>query len=232
MSLLEELLNALIPRACLVCARPLRRNLVCRRCIPDINIQAFDFSLHPALPLKRLCSLWIYGRRARAYIRAMKYRPSIELARTAGQIMRSAFTSREELRDIQLIVCIPSSQSHFLRRLFNPAAVLAKQLSEAAKIPFSSRAIIHHGYRKPQAWLHGKQRFANVRKTFSANSRIVCEKNILLVDDVITTSATIGAAAKALRDAGARSVTVATLARNDRWMSYLNRMSEEFGRSD
>lgn len=197
-----------------------------------MNIQDFDLSLHPELPLKRLCSLWSYGRRARAYIRAMKYRPSLGLARLAGQTLAAAMAGHERLPHVDLIVCIPSSRSHFLRRQFNPAAVLANYLSRGSRIPWSSQAIVHHGSRKPQAWLRSKRRFANVRKTFSANPKIVSGKNILLVDDVITTGATIGAAAKALRDAGARSVTAVALARNERWMSYLNKMSKEFGRSD
>ena len=77
-------------------------------------------------------------------------------------------------------------------------------------------ALLRTGRSRTQVALHPTQRRANVENAFSARpdgSETLVDRRVLLVDDVLTTGATAGAAAGALHDAGARTVTLATFAR-------------------
>lgn len=122
------------------------------------------------------------------------------------------------------IVPMPASAHSRAVRGFNQCEVIATQLRGAAlrspstgSAPPLERMILrHHGGRPAQASLGLKQRMRNVRQLFSAGSGAV-GKRVLLVDDVITSGATVWAASVALLEAGAHSVELFTLARGAAW---------------
>jgi ComF family protein len=106
---------------------------------------------------------------------------------------------------------------HWLRliqRGYNQALILARPLSRELKIPIRAGALIRGRNTPPQVGLSRNQRRENLKKVFRVNNpKLVKGKNILLVDDVITTGATVDEAAKVLRKAGAEKVSVLAFAR-------------------
>jgi len=106
---------------------------------------------------------------------------------------------------------------HWLRlvqRGYNQALILAKPLSRKLKIPIRAGALVRIRNNPPQVGLSRNQRKENIKKVFRLkNSKLVQGRNILLVDDVITTGATVDEAAKVLRKAGADKVSVLAFAR-------------------
>lgn len=116
------------------------------------------------------------------------------------------------------IIAVPSSAASFLARTFNPALEIAIGLQRAA--PHSRlkpNAIKHLGSNAAQASLPVNQRIENVAGSFRAESRQVRSKEILLVDDVVTSGATSYACALALLDAGASAVDLFSLCRSLTW---------------
>jgi predicted amidophosphoribosyltransferase len=90
-------------------------------------------------------------------------------------------------------------------------------LSKRTGIPLAPDAMSRRKPTAPQAGLTGAQRRLNVRGAFAVKRRHLIEgRRVLLVDDVFTTGATAGTCAAVLRRAGAREVSVLTLARADR----------------
>lgn len=115
--------------------------------------------------------------------------------------------------DSDAIVVVPLHKKRLRQREFNQTAVIGHHLSKKLKIPLLLDALIKVKETKPQTGLGSEERLRNLNNTFIAKD-VVKELNLLLIDDVITTGATIKECSKALLKAGAKSITVLALARS------------------
>jgi ComF family protein len=113
---------------------------------------------------------------------------------------------------INAIVPVPLSAEALRERGFNQALLLAYRLSKNKRLPLIMDSLRKVVDTPPQVGLLAKERMANVRKAFACTGE-VSGMNILLIDDVMTTGATLNACAGQLLAAGAQSVRVLTLAR-------------------
>lgn len=252
LSLFFEAAEVLFPRECLVCRRPLRRRSLCFRCTPALPELRGALSTscqrcfgpltaaHGAVcqtcisyppPTDQMRFIWDYSNLARDFIRTMKYRPSVSLARMGGvylaQTIPYLFDSYAERWD--LIVPIPSSYETYKSRLFNPCEEMAHQLSKRLLHLPVVRVLTHEKRRKPQARSSHDERVRGLKKLFAVRtpSRVsLVGVRVLLVEDVITTGATITAAAHALREHGVASVDVIALARTRVWLRFRRRLWE------
>lgn len=144
----------------------------------------------------------------------MKYKPSKKIALELSQNACGAL-QYFPINDWDLIVPIPSSHPTFKKRLFNQALILGLQAQRILpKTTLAPQALRHIGYKRTQASLKHKARWANVKHAFQANSQIVQNKKILLLDDIVTTGATSFFAAQELLRAGAEVVDLFSLARS------------------
>jgi ComF family protein len=106
-----------------------------------------------------------------------------------------------------------------LKRKYNQAALLAYALAQRTGIPYSTALLMRRQSTLPQMTLDRDTRLRNVRRAFALKTsakKLTRGKVIVLVDDVVTTGATVNACAKLLRRAGAREVRVLALARTVR----------------
>lgn len=117
----------------------------------------------------------------------------------------------ELIEAADLVVPVPLARWRLVRRQFNQSAMLAQELARLTGRPWSPSTLLRRKATPPQVGLTREQRRANVRGAFVVPARrraMVAGRRILLVDDVITTGATVEAAARALRRAGAAHVDV------------------------
>ncbi len=130
--------------------------------------------------------------------------------RLAEVLERSPFDERPDV-----VVPVPM---HWLKRLWrgtNPAATIGRSVAGALGLPLAESALVCTRLLRRQATLTPPERRRNVRRAFRASRwAAVARKRILLVDDVMTTGATAHEGARALLDAGATAVYVATVARS------------------
>lgn len=112
-----------------------------------------------------------------------------------------------------LIIPIPLHVRRLRSRGFNQAQLLAFQLGPAVGIRINDRALQRMRHTKPQIGLSPSERKRNVQEAFTAEPDAVKKKNILLIDDVLTTGATMISASGSLLEAGAKSVSAYCLAR-------------------
>jgi ComF family protein len=116
----------------------------------------------------------------------------------------------------ELIVPIPLHWTRLAGRRFNQAALLAQAIGRSAGLPVQPRALSRRRATRSQGHLGRLARFRNVKGAITVTERqatAVTNRRILLIDDVITTGATVESAAKALISAGARAVDVLALAK-------------------
>jgi ComF family protein len=215
---------------CLASLEPDDASLVCSRCgqtlgtsegVPDAAGCARCRRFSP--PFDLVCSFGIYEGSLRRLIHLLKYERMLPLARPlAGKLL--PVVSR--FGPIDWIVPVPLYWTRHWRRGFNQSAVLAKHLAMRNNVAFRPRALRRIRRTEAQAGLSDVERVANVRGAFAAQAHSLKGRRVLLVDDVMTTGATLAAAATALRAAGASYVGALTLARAIRQTRFQPGLSE------
>jgi ComF family protein len=120
------------------------------------------------------------------------------------------------LDDADMIVPVPLHRGRLWKRRYNQAAVLALALGRATGVAALPDALIRTRATPPQGHKGAKDRHRNVQGAFTANPKhgaLLRGKHIVLIDDVVTTGATVNACAGALKAAKAARVSVLALAR-------------------
>lgn len=109
-----------------------------------------------------------------------------------------------------MIIPVPMSKKKQLSRGYNQAEIFAEALGERLNLPVEKSALIKADSEIEQHTLNSEERAENVKRQFSANSKVYLKnKNIILCDDVMTTGSTINFCTGLLKTMGAKSVTVA-----------------------
>jgi ComF family protein len=206
-SFLCQSCQAELPRArpprCPICWQPQRRSAPCGRCRQE----------RPAFQGAR--SLYVYEGAAREAVRALKYSHLSALAQPMAQLM-ARYVEEEEGIEADLVVAVPLYVRRQRLRGYNQSALLARELSRLCGLPLAERGLARRRNTPPQARsVDAEARKRNVADAFDADRRQVEGKRVLLIDDVMTTGATLDACARALRQAGAVSVWALTFARED-----------------
>lgn len=144
---------------------------------------------------------------------------AIQLGRLlADQIERFDIPlSPNEADTIDILAPVPTHWFRRLKRGFHASAVIANGISQRTGIKVKPRLLRCCKPTKKQGTLSNTARFENMRGAFKVSARAKIDgKSVMLVDDVMTSGATINAAARSLRQAGARRVWVAVVARGAR----------------
>lgn len=163
---------------------------------------------------ERLRSVAIHDGIARSLVHGLKYRDRTDLA-----IMMAAWMVRASDGHVQscdAVIPVPLHAFRLWGRRFNQSAELARAIARLSGKPYLATALIRTKRTERQVGLGVQAREDNVRGAFAvtgAGKAAVFGKCVVLVDDVYTTGATVSAAARALKKAGARDVTVLTFAR-------------------
>jgi competence protein ComFC len=184
---------------CERCGAPLSPNRVCLRC------------RQTPLVCDRARSLYAYQGEVRKAIHHLKYQRDLCLSLVFGQAL-SAELGRLDWQPA-LVTSVPLSPSRRSERGFNQADLLAQSLAMASGLRFRPRALRRIRETASQVGLSLKERRQNVWGAFQADRRLVAGREVLVVDDLMTTGATLDACAQALREADAERVYALTLAR-------------------
>lgn len=152
----------------------------------------------------------------RELIHHLKYKKKEHLARYLTAFMTKALdTGSPFTEDLDCIIPVPLYWRREMQRGFNQSKLLAHDVGRYLRVEVLPRCLLRVRDTPPQTSLNPTQREANVKDAFQVRSLAKCkDKNILLVDDVLTTGLTASECARALKRAGARKVYVLTIARS------------------
>lgn len=162
---------------------------------------------------KAVRSVFVYEAAARDAVHALKFRGLSAIASSIAALMAERLM--EWSPPVDAIVPVPLAGSRRRQRGYNQSELLAKELSRLTAVPLAPRALIRPRSAPPQYRLSDRdERRRNVSGVFSSGKRVP-QGSVLLVDDVMTTGATLDACARVLIEAGAGPVFGLAFARED-----------------
>ena len=223
--MLRDFLELFFPHYCLTCSAPLVKgeDLVCTVCCYDLpqttSHQELDNlvaqKLYGRVPIRYAMALYKFRKAGKVqkllhYLK-YKHKPSVGkvLGRRYGTILKEAYLDKS----FDLIVPVPLHSSRLRQRGYNQSDYFAQGLAEVLHIPWSNQCVKRTRATLTQTRKQQLERFKNVEDAFYVtDAAVVCAKRLLLVDDVITTGATLEACSTALLAVGSSEISVATIA--------------------
>ena len=151
---------------------------------------------------------------ARSLIFAFKFDRNRRVGRALAQAMADALHGNPFARQAGIVIPVPIHRRRARDRGFNQADLLAEGLADALGIPWRNNVLVRHRPTPPQTEMESPEdRARNVADAFRVAEPVtVAGETVLLVDDIITTGATVSACAGALLEAGASAVVAAAVA--------------------
>jgi ComF family protein len=193
--------------ACLL-ALPWNRH-ACVRCAVPLPIMATTAArtcgvcLQRPPPLQQARAAFVYAAPLDRLLPRFKFHHDLAAGRLLAQLMAHALVDAERP---QALLPVPLHRARLRARGYDQALELAKPLSWALQVPLLRDALVRTRATAPQSRLDAVQRRRNLRKAFIVDPRTLLPAHVALVDDVMTTGATLHAAAIALRRAGVTRV--------------------------
>lgn len=237
--LLKSLINILFPSLCLSCEKHIRgEGVLCPECFGKISLNQTLFcgKCRARLPDQRkICHRdfpYLLGAAGnyndeilKNLIHGLKFKYLKSAARPLGEIL-IRYTEKLHLPlEKFLVVPLPLSKNRLRERGFNQAELIAKIFAEHFRLPLITDALTRGKHTKPQSETKNLlERKENVRGCFTvaqpdplrqsaSEARTIAGKNILLIDDVTTSGATLLEAAAVLKNAGAKKIIALTVAK-------------------
>lgn len=185
---------------CRGCGAPMDNALaVCSQCLAE-----------PGRPWQEAISLFPYSGYGKKFLRMLKFANRPDLTRPLGELAAETLQKRGIKPDI--LIPVPMHFIQMWRRSYNHAGLLAKVTGEILDIPVSG--VLKRRYtRTKQAKLKRKERHRTREDFYCTAPQTLRGKHIMLVDDIITTGATLTAAADALKDCEIAGLSILTAAR-------------------
>jgi ComF family protein len=236
----DAVLNLIYPELCFICSVPTTRQQDCAVC-PHCWDKCLRLRIVPpwcpscGLPFQgfeqgspHLCGRCILdpppysGARSFGYytaelsrtVQEFKFRGRKNLVGLLAPLLAGAFVESWNREEFDFLVPIPLHPKRKRKRGFNQAALLSRKLSQLIAVPCCDTALRRVRDTAPQVGLSDSQRLRNLQSAFQCKDKAaVAGKRVLLIDDVMTTGATLASAAAALVSSGAARVSALTLAR-------------------
>jgi ComF family protein len=208
MKIKEFILDLIFPKFCLGCKK--EGTFLCQDCFSTLEV----LTTHQIFRGKNLDDLYfsvVYESfLIKKLIKNFKYPPLVkELKKELAQLVISHFLLLDRKPDFSnfVLIPIPLTKKRIKWRGFNQAEEIGKELVKFLKIPLISDCLIKIKENKAQVELSEKERKENVKGVFFIkNKEEIRGKNVLLVDDVFTTGATMEEAARVLKEAGVKKI--------------------------
>ncbi len=213
------------PHICTGCGSDLleESNLLCLKCTHDLPHTHFaNFEGNPVekhfwgrLPLTAGYSEFYFSKEflIQHLIHQLKYKGDIQIGFYLGELMGKTMLSSSRFSSVDALIPLPLYADKEHKRGYNQAAVICNGISSVMNIPVLNGQVIRQHATETQTRKHRTERWENVKGSFRiVNKNVLANKHVLLVDDVVTTGATLEACGNAVMQAENVKLSIATLA--------------------
>ncbi|MDO4929896.1 MAG: ComF family protein [Bacteroidales bacterium] len=220
----RDALRLLLPSYCMICGRRLDRHeeYVCTKCFNDLPFtrlhgepgNVVERLFWAMLPIRRANALLHYQTEGdtRYIFFQLKYYNRPRVGRFFGRIMARDLLDTDFFDTVDVIIPLPLHAKKERKRGYNQSLLLAQGISEVTGLPIDTTAIVRWVDNPTQTQLTPEERRENVQGIFHlAHPERVANRHVLLVDDVLTTNATLLSCGRELVRAGGVSISILTL---------------------
>jgi len=223
--MLNAVVNLFFPKVCYTCNNELLdfENYVCTKCRHNLPITNFHFDNNDAVEkvfygrvkVENATSLLRFENKGivQQLIHNLKYKGYEDIGIFLGEWLGNELKTIETYHDIDIVIPVPLHKNKLKKRGYNQVDKFAQEIAKALAVSFNDKALIKITSTKSQV---SKKRFARWQLTdelFAINHvDQIQNKHILLVDDIITTGATLEACINELKTAKNVKISIATMA--------------------
>jgi len=222
---ISALVTLLFPNLCLACNTELYagEHLLCSRCrysLPYTDHHLFadnrvNRQLWGRIPSPNAMALLHFrkGGSVQQIMHQIKYHHQTALGAMLGSMAAEKLAASSQYQDIDLVIPVPLHWKRLRTRGYNQSECIAQGIAAYLQVPLDTNHLIRHSATSSQTRKNRYQRYENMKSVFAiCDETALKDKHILLVDDVITTGATIEACALELHRCGIRKLSIFALA--------------------
>jgi ComF family protein len=225
MALINDFLSLIYPRFCEACDGLLYKHesFMCNTCL--ISLPKSNYHQNPnnpiiqalsgRMPLVNATSLYVFEKQGKVQklLHTLKYENQQALGSFLGETLYEDLKTQGFFESIDFIVPVPLHQNKLETRGYNQSECFAKGISDKSEIALDTITLLRETETSTQTKKRKYERWENVKNVFSLSSlETFKNKHILLVDDVVTTGATIEAVWQALKEVEGIKVSIASIA--------------------
>ncbi|RZL45906.1 MAG: ComF family protein [Pedobacter sp.] len=221
----EDLINLLFPELCNGCGKLLYHGEkeICTKCLYDLPYTDFHLyednlvakQLWGRLSVNAAMAMLYFkkGTKVQNLIHGLKYDGKTEVGITLGKLLAKKLSQSEFYADIDIVIPVPLHQKKLRLRGYNQSEYIATGLAEDLDVSVSTKNLLRNKSTETQTKKARYTRFENMQDVFSViKPEELADKHILLVDDVITTGATLEACGNVLLNHGIKKLSIAAIA--------------------
>jgi ComF family protein len=220
----NSLTNLFFPHLCSGCGSDTltKHEILCNNCIN--NLTHTEFEKHPNNPIEKIFisrvpivaahSQFYFskGEMLQNLVHEFKYKGNLEIGLYLSQIMGKKMLESNRYNAIDYLIPLPLFADKEYKRGFNQAAVICDGIALAMPIKVLKNVVTRIKFTETQTKKHRTERWDNVAESFNVEDKKLLEnKHVLLVDDVITTGATLDACAQKIIAIPGAKISIATL---------------------
>lgn len=223
-----NLLNLFFPKVCLACQNYLTDNElhICTQCRHQLPLTNFHFDtsnavhkmMYGRVKLDQATALLHFSKKGivQQLMHNLKYRNHEVIGQFLGEWLGEELKNSEAYKTIDVVVPVPLHKSKQRQRGYNQVDKFGRALAKALQADYNSHTLIKSSATKTQVFKDRLKRSSNTDANFTITEKDALKhKHILLVDDIITTGATIESCANALLSIEGIKLSVATMAITD-----------------
>lgn len=228
MQFIKDVFNLFFPRTCACCDEQLVRNeqVICLKCRFDLpltnftneNNNAVEQIFYGRLKIEFATALFFFRNKGKSQklISQLKYQGKQEVGYMLGKWLGNELRSSDRFKGVDYILPVPLHPKKLKKRGYNQLTYFGNGLEEVLKIPFLENILIKKSDTGTQTIKQRLERWKNVSEIFYLeNKKIFENKHVLIIDDVLTTGATLEACALALSKTKNIKFSFATMAYTD-----------------
>lgn len=221
----KDIFQLFFPKLCIVCSKSLLQTelAVCRPCLnelPKTNFEQqpdnpIEQKFWGKVPLQHACAIYYFNKKSslQKILHALKYKQDKDAGLALGKEVAKHLSACSWLSEIDFLMPVPLHPRKLKERGYNQSEIFAQGMHEVIQIPLQTKVLLRQRHTSSQASLNLLQRIDNVKGAFELkNPACIQDKHILLIDDVMTTGATLEACAITLLQQPGVKISVLTIA--------------------